>query len=208
MPALARYMAASVKAADDPAGAVNELVAAMSAGPINDYRNEIMINQTSFFESIGMPRGAAELSAARRLSTPSMGSIRKGARSLIDYTTAQRDAGKVAEADRANAAVLAMGQRQAQDSKTIIEQLVGIDIEKRVLKSLETSQETPAFLERSVADYQANLEEQTTELKSFMGDPAFKRASAIESESILLEYIHRMHRLGERPAQEWLDRQR
>jgi hypothetical protein len=119
----------------------------------------------------------------------------------------QREGGDTKEADRAIAATLAMGQRFTQESTTILESLVGLSMEKIALRGLDPAGELPAFMDRSVEDYQASLDAHSRDIKAVMKDP-FETMQALSNESDLLEYMRRLHELGEVSALRWLEGQK
>ncbi len=202
--ALAHYMSASLKAKDDPAGAVEDLVAVMSLHGNHDHGGAFMINQSAFYESIGMPAPVAQ-AAATQVGTPAIGSLRKSARALATYASDQREAGGQEAADRASAAVLAMGQRYTQEHGTILENLVGVPIEKIVLKDYEEADEIPAFLDRSVGDYRESLDASMADLRGLMKNNAFEKMQALSNQSDLQEYLRRLSQLGEASVQQWVN---
>ena len=98
-----------------------------------------------------------------------------------------------------------MGQRYTQEHGTILENLVGVPIEKIVLKDYEEADEIPAFLDRSVGDYRESLDASMADLRGLMKNNAFEKMQALSNQSDLQEYLRRLSQLGEASVQQWVN---
>jgi hypothetical protein len=98
-----------------------------------------------------------------------------------------------------------MGKRYNQDNGTIIEKLVGMRIEKLVLKDYDVAEEVPAFLHRSGGDYRASLAATMEDVRGLKTDHISDKMRAWSTQSHLQEYLRRFNQLGEVCAQQWLN---
>ena len=98
-----------------------------------------------------------------------------------------------------------MGKGYTQDNGTIIEKLVGMRLEKLVLKDYDVAEDVPAFLHRSGGDYRASLAATMEDLRDLKMAHISDKMRALSSQSHLQEYLRRVNQLGKVCAQQWLN---
>lgn len=95
-----------------------------------------------------------------------------------------------------------MGKRYTQENGTIIEKLVGMRLEKLVLKDYDIAEDVPAFLHRSGGDYPASLAATMEDVRGLKMAHISDKIRALSTQSHLQEYLRRFNQLGEVCAQQ------
>ena len=136
--ALADYLSANdyLKAGrtDD---AVRELEAAYAKPKLQDYWVERMQNAEEAYRSAGYSEAEAKAVALSELQLPQLAQFKQLAQGVMDLAASYHQAGDEASAQAAVQTGLNLGQRLATGQSTLIQDLVGMAVEKIALSAMD-----------------------------------------------------------------------
>jgi hypothetical protein len=200
--ALADYLSANdcLKAGrtDD---AVRELEAAYSKPKLQDYWVERLQNAEEAYRSAGYSEAEAKGAAAMSLQLPQFAQLKQLAQSVLDLAASYRQAGDQASAQAALQIGSNLGQRLSTGQSTLIQDLVGMAVERLALSSMD-----PA------SSYGTGGQTVKERMDELLQQRKTNKALAQSSESLLenfpeqelVTYFERLKVFGEFPIVQWL----
>ena len=200
--ALADYLSANdcLKAGrtDD---AVRELEAAYSKPKLQDYWVERLQNAEEAYRSAGYSEAEAKGAAAMSLQLPQFAQLKQLVQSVLDLAASYRQAGDQASAQAALQIGSNLGQRLSTGQSTLIQDLVGMAVERLALSSMDpaSSYGTGGQTVKERMDELLQQRKASTVL-------AHSSESLLENlpEQELVTYFERLKVFGEFPTVQWL----
>ena len=200
--ALADYLSANdyLKAgrSDD---AVRELEAAYSKSKIQDYGVERMQNAEEAYRSAGYSDAEAKGVALMSLELPQFVQLKQLSQSVLDLATSYRQAGDEASAQAALQIASNLGQRLSTGQNTLIQDLVGMAIERLALGSMDPASPYGTG-GQTVKDRMNELLQQRQSIKTLAKSSEGLLESLPDPE--LAAYFERLKLFGERSTMQWL----
>jgi hypothetical protein len=188
----------------NPESAMQDLTAASTYGLFNTYRQDQATQLEELHLAAGFSPAEAKKAAMEGCTGPKvLSNVKELADQIMDLQQQCLQAN-----DRVSAATLAnyglrMGRRLNFDGGGMLlnDQLVGISVEQQFLTLYETAS-TPGFVEKPVAQRQAELQRQ----KDTLNQQAAAFAEFYQNqtdETVLLDYYNRVENNGEAAALRW-----
>ena len=181
--------------------AVEQLVAASQKSNFQDYSLDYIQNAEEAYRAAGWSEAQAKAVASAQLPLPHLAELRDTGSKLVELATLYRQAGDEASAQAAEQIGLGLGQRLTESEQlTIIQELVGIAIERKVLGTMDPNNVLAGTGETVQSRLDAFKERQKA-IKVLAG------ASDILptlSEPDLASYFDRLKLFGETAAADWL----
>jgi len=181
--------------------AVEQLIAASQKSKFKDYLVDAMQNTEEAYRAAGYSEGEAKAIAAATWPLHHLTELRQTGHKLIELAALYRQAGDEASAQAVEQIGLGLGQRLTQPgSLPIIQQLVGIGIEQKILGAMDPNRALDGT-GQTVQSWLDALNQQKQAIKSVV------RASDILptlSDPDLAGYFDRVKLFGETAAAEWL----
>jgi len=201
--ALANYLSAQEHFKSGQADqAMQDLLAASSKPGYQDYYIEFVQNAQAAYEATGLSALEAVQSAMGQPS-PQLADLRGLGQSLVSLATRYREAGDEASAQAASQMGVTLGRRLGESAPrvTVIDQLVGLAIERQILVTLDPTSPYDAA-GHSVQDRLGELSRQRQEIKALLqqGEPLLRDLPAPE----WIGYYDRMRTSGELEAMRWV----
>lgn len=200
--ALGDYLSAHLSFTEGKYGeAANGLLASLDHGTLADFSEQIMAGTEQAYLSAGQDPLTAQLSAMYGLTRPTLAPLREVSRQLDSL---KDEFIKAEEFDAAHPTVLVgldLGQKIQSQAPYLIDQLVGMSIERSFLEQLDPLTTTGAN-GQTAATRLAELEAKQTDIQTTTA--AFAEASLKMDAATGQEYIVRMRRDGELSAMKWV----
>ena len=200
--ALGDYLSAHLSFTEGKYGeAANGLLASLDHGTLADFSEQIMAGTEQAYLSAGQDPLTAQLSAMYGLTRPTLAPLREVSRQLDSL---KDEFIKAEDFDAAHPTVLVgldLGQKIQSQAPYLIDQLVGMSIERSFLEQLDPLTTTGAN-GQTAATRLAELEAKKTDIQTTTA--AFAEASLKMDAATGQEYIVRMRRDGELSAMKWV----
>ncbi len=200
--ALADYLSANdyLKAGrtDD---AVRELEAAYSKPKIQDYAVERLQNAEEAYRSAGYSEAEAKGAAMMWLELPQLCQLKELTQRVLDLAASYRQAGDEASAQAALQIGSNLGQRLATGQDTLIQDLVGLAVEKLALSSMDPASPYGNG-GQTVKERMDELAQQRQTIKA-LAQPSESLLEQLPEQDVV-SYFERRKAFGEFPAMQWL----
>jgi len=180
--------------------AVQELIAA-GTKPIQDYSLDFVQNSEEAYRAAGYSEAEAKMISTSTLLLPQLAEFKQVSQSLVNLANAYRQSGDTASAEAALQMATSLGQRlDDPGSRTIIQSLVGIAIQRIVLNSMDPSgvYADSGQTVQSQIDALSQRRESIRTLTQQVG-----KVLPTMSEQDLISYFDRMKIFGEQAAIRW-----
>jgi hypothetical protein len=199
--AIANYLSARARMkAGDLDGALEELSAAHDK-PWRDYTLDAMQNTEEAYRSAGYSDAESKAIATWGALLPHLAELRGLGKGLDELAASRRQAGDSASADAAAQWALQLGKRtQEEGTLTLIQQLVGVTIQKDVLKNLDANA-TLGESGQTVQQRLADLDQQRETIRGVARE--YNEVVPRLSESDVSSYFDRLKLFGESAALQW-----
>jgi hypothetical protein len=199
--AVANYLSARERfKAGDIQAAMRDLAAAEHK-PWRDYTLDAIQNTEEAYRSAGFSEAEAKAIAMMGALLPHLSELRGVGKSLNELAATQRQAGDTPSADAALQWSLQLGQRTEQEgTMTLIQQLVGIAIERDTLTKFDPSGAVDGA-GKTAQQRIAELDEQRRQIRGVAKDSGEIMGRLNETE--LAIYFDRMKMFGEQAAMKW-----
>lgn len=187
--------------------AFEELSQAMSKDRFDDYVSEAFQNTEEFLSHAGYSDLTAKYTSVLELELPHLSEMKNVANEVsLEYQQLVSNE-RFDEADELAMAGLRLGQQMSlgDASRTLISQIVGIAVEKKILSAMDPERQYPN-LPLSIDQMRSELQRQQDELKSLI--PTVREVvMPHQDERMLLNYLERFKLQGEENAIQWFKRQ-
>ena len=184
-----------------------ELRQAMSKDRFDDYVSENFQNTEEFLSHAGYSDLTAKYTSVLELELPHLSDMKNVAIEVsTEYQQLVGDE-RLDEADELAMVGLRLGQQMSlgDASRTLISQMVGIAVEKKILSVMDPARQYPD-LPLSVDQMRSELQRQQDELKSLI--PTVREVVMPHpDEQMLMNYLERFKLQGEENALRWFKRQ-
>lgn len=199
--ALGDYLSAHLSFSEGKyAEAAAGLLASLDHGTLADFSEQIMAGTEQAYLSAGQDPMTAQLSAMAGLTRPTLAPLREVSRHLDGL---KDEFIKAEDFDAAHPTVLVgldLGQKIQSQAPYLIDQLVGMSIERTFLEQLDPLTTTGAN-GQTAGERLAELEAKKTDIQSTTA--AFAEASPKMDAATSQEYFVRLRRDGELSAMKW-----
>jgi hypothetical protein len=199
--ALGDYLSAHLSFSEGKyAEAANGLLASLDHGTLADFSEQIMAGTEQAYLSVGSDPQTARLAAMAGLTRPTLGPLREVSRHLDGL---KDEFIKADDFDAAHPTVLVgldLGQKIQSQAPYLVDQLVGMSIERAFLEQLDPLTPTGAN-GQTAATRLAELEAKKSDIQATT--TAFAEVSMKMDAATSKEYFLRMRRDGELSAMKW-----
>jgi hypothetical protein len=200
--ALGDYLSAHLSFSEGKYGeAANGLLASLDHGTLADFSEQIMAGTEQAYLSIGQDPLSAQLAAMAGLTRPTLTPIREVSRQLDSL---KDEFIKAEDYDAAHPTVLVgldLGQKMQSQAPYLIDQLVGMSIERSFLEQLDPLTATGGN-GQTAGERLAELEAKNADIKATTS--AFSETSLKMDAAASQEYFKRVRRDGELSAMKWV----
>ena len=180
--------------------AMQELSAAVNKPNYADYSLDFLENSEEAYRAAGYSDAEAQLAADPALLLPHLAQLKSVGVSLADLATSYQQAGDTASADQAIQMAMALGQRlDRSDSLTLIERLVGIAVQERALKAMDSSDATQQSL-AALSQERDGIRQLNQQFQEIVSAP---RTDSIAPEQELVTFFQREKLFGGEAAMKW-----
>ena len=204
------FSAAALFTSGQTADGVAAIRAALERPAFYSYFPERCAATQRLYEDIGLHPLEASLLAMAGQTIPHMAATQQASRRLMDWQKAATESGDTAGAADATRLTYALGRTFAtpEASRWIIDQHVGIAIEKRALEALPADAQ-PDWLTVTPAQRLAEMEKQKQAMIDVTPEASdFAWIISSQNEQVLAEGLRRLRSDGEFSALTWLKAQR
>lgn len=185
----------------DYAAAAQGLLDSLEHGALADYNGQLMDGAEQAYRESGLDPLSAQLAAMAGALRPTIAPIREVAKHLDGLKDEFLKSGDFDAAEPSVRIGIDIGQKLQGQGPYLIDQLVGISIEKNFLDQLDPL--TPVGASGQTAGQRlALLETQKNDIQSSVA--AFAEASTKMDEATAKEYFLRLRRDGELSAMKWV----
>lgn len=183
--------------------AVADLLAASGKTRFNDYVRESMKNTEELYLQAGKSAAEAKALGTSTALLPHLSQLKQLAGAMADLQREYVQSGDHTSVENLARLGVQMGEhlRSGDGSLCLINQLVGIAIEKLVLKDFPSTA-GQEFLGGPASEYLSRLDTQRAEIKA--ANPVFETWLRQASEADILAYFDRLQLDGEAAALDWL----
>jgi hypothetical protein len=200
--ALANYLSASAYfKAGRTDEAVSELEAAYGKPNLQDYWVERVQNTEEAYLSAGYSPAEAKAIALASLQLPQLAPLKQIGQSVLDLAASYRQAGDEASAQAALQIGLSLGQRLVTGQGPVIQDLVGMAIQRLALGTMDPASAYGAA-GQTVKDRMDQLLSQRQNIKALCQTGEGLLAALPDQD--LIAFFDREKLLGETPAVKWL----
>lgn len=200
--ALGDYLSAHLSFSEGKYGeAANGLLASLDHGTLADFSEQIMAGTEQAYLSAGQDPLSAQLAAMAGLTRPTLTPIREVSRHLDSL---KDEFIKAEDYDAAHPTVLVgldLGQKMQSQAPYLIDQLVGMSIERSFLEQLDPLTATGGN-GQTAGERLAELEAKNADIKATTS--AFSETSLKMDTAASQEYFKRVRRDGELSAMKWV----
>lgn len=182
--------------------AVEQLVAASQKSKFQDYSLQNIQDTEEAYRATGWSEAQAKAVASSQLPLPYLADLKQTGYKLVELAALYRQAGDEASAQAAEQIGLGLGQHLTEPGQlTIIQELVGIAIERKVLSSMDPNR----VLDTTGQTVQGRLDalDQRKAAIKTIAKPVSNILPTL-SEPDLANYFDRIKLFGETAALEWL----
>ena len=200
--ALAEYLSANdylnAGRADD---AVGELEAAYAKPKLQDYLVERVQNAEEAYRSAGYSEAEAKVAAMMWVELPQFAQLKQLTQNVVALAASYRQAGDEASAQAALQIGSNLGQRLATGQSTLLQDLVGMAVEKLALSSLDRASPYGT----SGQTVQGRMDELTRQRQTInaLAQPSQALLEQLPEQD-LVSYFERRKAFGEFPTMQWL----
>lgn len=200
--ALADYLSANdylnAGRADD---AVSELEAAYAKPKLQDYLVERVQNAEEAYRSAGYSEAEAKAAAMMWVELPQFAQLKQLTQNVVALAASYRQAGDEASAQAALQIGSNLGQRLATGQSTLLQDLVGMAVEKLALSSLDRASPYGT----SGQTVQGRMDELTRQRQTInaLAQPSQALLEHLPEQD-LVSYFERRKAFGEFPTMQWL----
>jgi hypothetical protein len=200
--ALGDYLSAHLSFSEGKYGeAANGLLASLDHGTLADFSEQIMAGTEQAYLSAGQDPLTAQLAAMAGLTRPTLAPLREVSRHLDGL---KDEFIKAEDFDAAHPTVvvgLDLGQKMQSQAPYLIDQLVGMSIERSFLEQLDPLTTTNAN-GQTAGERLAELEAKKADIQTTTA--AFAEVSMKMDAATSTEYFTRLRRDGELSAMKWV----
>jgi hypothetical protein len=185
----------------DYAAAAQGLLDSLDHGALADYNGQLMDGAEQAYRESGLDPLSAQLAAMAGALRPTLTPMREVARHLDGLKDEFLKSGDLDAAEPSVRIGIDLGQKLQVQGPYLIDQLVGMGIEKNFLEQLDPL--TPVGVGGlTVGERLASLEAQKNDIQTSVA--AFGEAAAKMDEATSKEYFLRLRRDGELSAMKWV----
>jgi hypothetical protein len=181
--------------------AVKELEAAYAKPKIQDYLADRAQDAEEAYRSAGYSEAEAKLTGMMWVELPHLSQLKQLTQQVVDLAASYRQAGDEASAQAALQIGSSLGQRLATGQSTLIQDLVGIAVEKMALSSMDPASPYGSG-GQTVKDRLDQLQQQRQAIKALAG-PSEGLLQSIPEQDVA-SYFERLKVFGEYSTMQWL----
>lgn len=185
----------------DYAGAAQGLLASLEHGALTDHADQIMAGAEQAYLSAGLDPLAAQFTAMATLSRPTLTPLREVSQHLDSLKDEFIKANDIDAAEPAVLVGIDLGQKLQGQAPYLVDQLVGMSIERSFLEQLDPLTPVGAGGQTAV-ERLAQLEVQKNDLS--VTAAAFGNRATTMDAATATEYFRRLRRDGELSAMKWV----